>query len=223
MILYDTPISSFGAKIRAVLALKGVDAERRAPPDGYGSAAYRAIVPTGKIPALLLDDGTVLMESSAITEWLEEEFPSLPLLPGDPRARARLRALAAYADTALDPPLRACFAAPAPEMAAPLLDRFENRLPIWEQLLDACGPFAGGAAPTLSDTYPPFVWLMAEAILPAYGRAFAPGPRWTRAQAAAAAHPALGPVIAAYRDAVTAWAATRYAALRTPARSPTSG
>jgi glutathione S-transferase len=223
MILYDLPVSSFGAKIRAVLALKGVAAERRAPPDGYGSAAYRAIVPTGKIPALVLDDGAILVESSAIAEWLEEEFPSPPLLPGDTRARARLRALCAYADTALDPPLRACFAAPPPETAAPQLERFESRLAIWDSLLDARGPFAAGAEPTLADAYPPFVALMAEVILPAYGRAFTPGPRWTRAQQAAASHPALGPVIAGYRAAVTQWAAARYAPLRTPGRSPTSG
>jgi glutathione S-transferase len=223
MILYDLPVSSFGAKIRAVLALKGVTAERRTPPDGYGSAAYRAIVATGKIPALVLDDGGVLMESSAIAEWLEEAFPQPSLLPGDPRARAGMRALSAYADTALDPPLRACFAAPPAEVAAPHLDRFEARLPIWEQLLDADGPFAAGPAPTLADTYPPFVALMAEVILPAYGRSFTPGPRWARAQAAAAAHPALGPVIAGYRAAVTDWAAARYALVRTPGRSPTSG
>jgi glutathione S-transferase len=223
MILYDLPASSFGAKIRAVLALKGVAAERRAPPDGYGSPAYQAIMPTGKIPALVLDDGVVLMESSAIAEWLEEEFPFPPLLPGDARARARLRALCAYADTALDPPLRACFAAPPPEAAAPHLDRFESRLRIWDSLLDAQGSFAAGAAPTLADTYPPFVALMAAAILPAYGRGFAPGPRWARAQAAAASHPALGPVMTAYHEAVTAWAAQRYAPLRTTGRSPTSG
>jgi glutathione S-transferase len=223
MILYDLPVSSFGAKIRAVLALKGLAAERRTPPEGYGSAAYRAIVPTGKIPALVLDDGAVLMESSAIAEWLEEAFPQPALLPGDARARARIRALAAYADTALDPPLRACFAAPPPEAAAPNLERFVARLPIWEALLDAEGPFAAGAAPTLADSYPPFVALMAEAILPAYAYAFTPGPRWARAQHAAATHPALGPVIAGYRAAVTEWAAARYALVRTPGRSPTSG
>jgi glutathione S-transferase len=214
MLLYDLPVSSFGAKIRAVLALKGVAVERRTPPDGYGSGAYRAIVPTGKIPALVLADGTVLMESSAIAEWLEEEFPQPALLPGSRRERARLRSLAAYADTALDPPLRGCFAAPAPGIAAPLLDRFEARLPIWDALLDAAGPFAGGAAPSLADAYPPFVALMAEAILPAYGRRFAPGPRYARQLAACAAHPALGAVIAGYRAAVGAWAEARYAGLR---------
>jgi maleylacetoacetate isomerase/maleylpyruvate isomerase len=46
------------------------------------------------IPALILDDGTVLFESLAILEYLDETHPNPPLLPKDPKARARVRGLA---------------------------------------------------------------------------------------------------------------------------------
>lgn len=94
MILYDLPISSCGAKARIAFALKGVAVESRPPPDGYGSPAYRAIVPAGTIPALV-DGDFVLSESIAILEWIEESYPSPCLLPGDVRARARIRQMAA--------------------------------------------------------------------------------------------------------------------------------
>ena len=55
MILYTRPISSFGLKVRFTLAAKGLEAELREPPDGYGSAAYRRISPLGKIPALIAE------------------------------------------------------------------------------------------------------------------------------------------------------------------------
>jgi len=47
------------------------------------------------VPALVLDDGTTLIQSPAILEWLEETFPEPPLLPRDALARARVRAMAA--------------------------------------------------------------------------------------------------------------------------------
>jgi maleylacetoacetate isomerase len=45
------------------------------------------------IPALVDGDGPVLFESLAIIEYLDETHPNPPLLPRDPRARARVRGL----------------------------------------------------------------------------------------------------------------------------------
>ncbi len=47
--------------------------------------------PTGKVPALKLDDGTVICESLAICEWVAEQAPDL--WPADPTARAVARAV----------------------------------------------------------------------------------------------------------------------------------
>lgn len=49
----------------------------------------RAVNPLGQIPALKLDDGTVLTESAAILIHLGLAYPQSPLLPADPAARAQ--------------------------------------------------------------------------------------------------------------------------------------
>jgi maleylacetoacetate isomerase len=56
-------------------------------------AKFRAINPMMAIPALIHGDGPVLFESLAIIEYLDETYPNPPLLPRDPRARARVRGL----------------------------------------------------------------------------------------------------------------------------------
>jgi maleylacetoacetate isomerase len=54
---------------------------------------FRAINPMMAIPALVEDDGPVLFESLAIIEYLDETHPNPPLLPKEPKARARVRGL----------------------------------------------------------------------------------------------------------------------------------
>jgi maleylacetoacetate isomerase len=61
-------------------------------------AEYRAVNPQAVVPSLLLDDGAPpLFQSMAILEYLEETHPQPPLLPKDPRGRARVRGLALIA------------------------------------------------------------------------------------------------------------------------------
>jgi maleylpyruvate isomerase len=56
-------------------------------------AAYLALNPQGLVPALQAGD-TVLTQSTAILEWLEERYPTPRLLPASPENRARVRAMA---------------------------------------------------------------------------------------------------------------------------------
>ncbi len=56
---------------------------------------YARINPQMALPALVLDDGTVLFQSLAILEYLEETHPAPALLPADAVGRARVRGLAA--------------------------------------------------------------------------------------------------------------------------------
>jgi maleylpyruvate isomerase len=89
--------SSAAWRVRIALNLKGLEVahvshhlrhgEQRAP-------AYLALNPQGLVPALELDDGTVLTQSLAIIEWLEETHPAPALLPAAPLARAKVRAFA---------------------------------------------------------------------------------------------------------------------------------
>jgi maleylacetoacetate isomerase len=56
--------------------------------------AYRTVNPQMLLPALIDGEGPPLFQSLAIIEYLDETHPQPPLLPKEPRARARARALA---------------------------------------------------------------------------------------------------------------------------------
>src|SRR5690606_31132006 len=77
--------------------LKGISVEhafRHLRKGEQTSPDYLALNPQGLVPTLVLDDGTLLTQSLAIIEWLDETHPNPPLLPKDPLARARVRAFA---------------------------------------------------------------------------------------------------------------------------------
>jgi maleylacetoacetate isomerase len=97
--LCDFFVSSAAYRVRIALNLKGLAYSSREVHLLRGGGEqfkpeYRAINPQGRVPALILD-GTVLIQSPAILEWLEETHPDPPLLPPEPLARARVRAVAA--------------------------------------------------------------------------------------------------------------------------------
>ena len=56
--------------------------------------AFRKVNPMMALPALVEDDGTVLFESLAILEYLDETHPEPPLLPKTPKERAWVRGIA---------------------------------------------------------------------------------------------------------------------------------
>jgi glutathione S-transferase len=58
---------------------------------------FLAINPAGQVP-VLVHDGAVIVESTVISEYLEDVFPDAPLLPADPVARAHARATVKYVD-----------------------------------------------------------------------------------------------------------------------------
>jgi maleylpyruvate isomerase len=97
--LYGYFRSSAAWRVRIVLHLKGLDPEHHhvhLVRDGgeQHAPAYRAVNPQGLVPALVVGD-TVLTQSTAICEYLEETYPAPPLLPPDPLGRARVRQLMA--------------------------------------------------------------------------------------------------------------------------------
>lgn len=57
--------------------------------------AFRALNPQARVPVLKLPSGDLLIQSSAILEYLEETVPEPPMLPADPVARANVRGVAA--------------------------------------------------------------------------------------------------------------------------------
>jgi len=96
MILYGYALSSASYRVRIALALKGlpftsVGKDLRAGEQRLED--YLQINAQGFVPALALNDGAVLTQSVAIIEYLDEIYPHPPLLPQEPLARARVRAL----------------------------------------------------------------------------------------------------------------------------------
>ncbi len=83
--------------MRIALNLKGLQASQVSHHLAKGEhrqAGYVALNPQGLVPSLELDDGSVLTQSLAIIEWLEETHPKPPLLPSEPVRRAKIRAFA---------------------------------------------------------------------------------------------------------------------------------
>ena len=96
MILYGYALSSASYRVRIALGLKrlqftSIPLDLRSGEQRL--EGYLRINSQGFVPALALDDGTVLTQSAAIIEYLDEIHPDPPLLPAAPLARARVRAL----------------------------------------------------------------------------------------------------------------------------------
>jgi maleylacetoacetate isomerase len=91
--------SSAAYRLRIALNLKGLSGDMvsvHLQKEGgqHRKPEYRAINPQMRVPALRLDSGEVLTQSLAIIEYLDEVDLQPPLLPRDPVARAKVRALA---------------------------------------------------------------------------------------------------------------------------------
>src|SRR6266550_8680467 len=93
MILYDAARCPYYARVRIVLAEKGLGYETVEIDLSDRPAWLYAKNPKGRVPVLEEDGGFVLPESAVIMEYLEERFPEPALLPADvaERALARLR------------------------------------------------------------------------------------------------------------------------------------
>ena len=163
--LYDADRCPFCARVRIVLAEKGVpyDAvpiDLRDRPDWLYEKN-----PSGKVP-VLDEGGWVLPESAVIDEYLNERYPEPPLWPDDPAERAAGRLLVCRFDDFSDP----YYALRRGEDGARVA--FEAELARLDALLEAM-PFLSGRAFGLADiAYVPWI-LRASDVL---GIPFAPWP-----------------------------------------------
>lgn len=91
--LYDNKMAPSPRRARIVLAEKGVDHETveiDIMQNEQMGEAYRAINPNCTLPALRLDDGSVLTDNAGIAVFLEEVYPDPPLLGTTPLEKAEI-------------------------------------------------------------------------------------------------------------------------------------
>lgn len=170
MKLYNFFRSGTSHRLRIALNLKGlvvdyVGVDLRT--EQHLGAAYKALNPQGLVPALQLDgddEHQLMIQSPAIIEWLEERYPTPPLLPAHRDARARVRALAAIVGCDIHPvnnrrileALRHDFGADDAAVNRWCVKWITDGFNAIEALLEgdeSRGDFCFGRSPTLADVY----------------------------------------------------------------------
>src|SRR5258708_6260916 len=96
--------SPFGRKIRIAVKVLGLEREVAIEPASTVDPAdpIRQQNPLGKVPVLLLDDGTALYDSPVILEYLDHLAGGGRILPKDPQSRFAALRLQALADGLMD-------------------------------------------------------------------------------------------------------------------------
>lgn len=167
MRLHVFPVAPNPTKVRLYLAEKAAAGRPIAleevtvslPEGEQKSPAFRALNPMGKLPVLETDAGTVITESLAIIEYLEERYPEPSLFGDDLESRAIGRQLERIADLGVLIPLgRQVHATdsplglpPNPPVAEYHRDVAAANLDHLEALLGDGRPFLAGERVTVAD------------------------------------------------------------------------
>jgi glutathione S-transferase len=104
MIMRFSPSSPFVRKVRIAIALLGFDKdvtiERADTTDP--SDSLRKMNPLGKIPVLMIEDGSAVYDSRVILDYLDDRAGGGKIVPRDSKARLAALRLQALADGILD-------------------------------------------------------------------------------------------------------------------------
>jgi glutathione S-transferase len=115
--------------------------------------------PFGTVPALELDDGTYLVESLAVIDFLEDKFPNNTMYQGTPEEKGKARDMERVIDLRLGGPMGAFGHAtnsplgrpPEPEKAAQYLESMQTPLNYLETLLGDGRPLLCGDHVNVAD------------------------------------------------------------------------
>ncbi|HYE49639.1 MAG TPA: glutathione S-transferase family protein [Azospirillaceae bacterium] len=163
MKLYDDPIAPTPRRVRIFLAEKGLEIPRVTVTIGRGEhkgEEYRKVSPNSRVPALELDDGTVIRESVAICRYVEGIRPEPPLMGVDARDAAIVEMWQRLMEWELLLPMASCFRHTHPKMAA-----LERQVPEFAAVQKPCAearlrqldaeladrPFIAGERYTIAD------------------------------------------------------------------------
>jgi glutathione S-transferase len=147
---YDSP---FVRRVAIALALRGLAFEHRPWSTFREADKFRHLGPLTKVPTLALDDGTVLVDSHLILDWLEREAGGRSLWPADPVVRRRAMALAGLATGTSDVTVSLFYERALHPEPSPVLVARRSR-----QMLDGLGALESAVA-AMSST-----WLAGEAM-----------------------------------------------------------
>lgn len=93
-------VSPYVRKVLVCLELKGIGYEVDPITPFFGNDEFERLSPLRRIP-VMIDGDLVLTDSTVICEYLDEIQPDPPLLPKEPKERARARWLEEFADSRL--------------------------------------------------------------------------------------------------------------------------
>ncbi|KAK9808948.1 hypothetical protein WJX72_006815 [[Myrmecia] bisecta] len=163
--LFDVPVSNNGARCRYVIYKKQLEGEVdiTSPQTlgGLKSEQYLALNAQGKMPMLVLPDGTALPESEVINQYLVEKYkdqgPSL--IPATPELRAKAALLTRFLDLYINSVQGCMYKAMPAERRAAELAQINTQLDILEGLASA--PYIAGNEPSTADAalFPTFVFM----------------------------------------------------------------
>lgn len=97
-LLYHFALQPFSRKVRIVLREKHLEFDLQDEKPWERRDAFLTLNPAGEVPVLVEPDGSSLIGSTAICEFLDEVYPDPPMLGATPLGRAEVRRLVAWFD-----------------------------------------------------------------------------------------------------------------------------
>jgi glutathione S-transferase len=200
--LWSWHLSPFAGKVRVAAAVAGVELDLIEIDPMKRPPRLRELNPANRVPVLELD-GTVVRESSAICDWIEDERSGPSLWPEDPARRAAARGLMRWLDDEITTSFFLSFrkeaSGPGDGDPSDIVERLRTRLTRrWPKLEDelvrgGSAWLAGNSEPTLAD----LSGMPLAVRVPQWGPQLAPPAELTRVTAwleALRVHPAAGEV-----------------------------
>lgn len=157
MILIGRYLSPFVRRVAATLQWMEIPYEHRSLSPANDADAIRSYNPMVKVPALVLDDGEILVESGAILDSVLETVPNQTLLPASGKARRQVLQNCGAMTSALDKAVAAMYEKtkrPAEKIHQPFLDQLIAQAQAGADQVNgriADGQFQGIKNPTLAD------------------------------------------------------------------------